>query len=85
MLESDALRHVMEMLGDMDQREAIKAISLPTLVVAGEKDPATPPERGREIHELIAGSELVLLDAAHLSNIEQTGEFNRAVLDFLTK
>jgi 3-oxoadipate enol-lactonase len=70
---------------DMDQREAIKAITVPTLVVAGEKDPATPPERGREIHNLIAGSELVLLDAAHLSNIEQTDDFNRAVLDFLTK
>lgn len=70
---------------DMDQRDAITAITVPTLVVAGEKDPATPPERGREIHQLIAGSELALLDAAHLSNIEQTDEFNRVVLDFLTK
>jgi 3-oxoadipate enol-lactonase len=69
---------------DMDQREAIKRITLPTLVVAGEQDPATPPELGREIHRLIDGSQLVVLDAAaHLSNIEKPDAFNRAVLDFL--
>jgi 3-oxoadipate enol-lactonase len=67
---------------DMDQRETTKTITVPTLVVAGSKDPATPPDHGRLIHELIKGSEFVLLDAAHLSNIEQTEEFNRAVLGF---
>jgi 3-oxoadipate enol-lactonase len=70
---------------DMDQREAIKGIKLPTLVVAGEKDPATPPERGLEIHKLIDGSKFFLLDAAHLSNIEKPDAFNRAVLEFLTQ
>ncbi len=71
---------------DMDQREAIKAINVPTLVVVGEHDPATPPEAGRGIHELIDGSEFVVIEgAAHLSNIEQTEAFNRAVLGFLTR
>jgi 3-oxoadipate enol-lactonase len=54
-------------------------------VVIGERDPATPPERGREIHGLIPGSRLAALDAAHLSNIEQTAAFNRTVIDFLTQ
>lgn len=70
---------------DMDQRETDRAITVPTLVVAGGKDPATPPEHGREIHALIGGSQFVLLDAAHLSNIEQTEAFNQAVLNFLTQ
>ncbi len=70
---------------DMDQRESIRGITGPTLVVIGEKDPATPPDRGQEIHKLIAGSEVALLDAAHLSNIEKTDAFNRAVLGFLTR
>jgi 3-oxoadipate enol-lactonase len=70
---------------DMDQRETDKGISAPTLVVIGAKDPATPPEHGREIHSLIAGSQLVELDAAHLSNIEQTDAYNSAVLNFLTQ
>jgi 3-oxoadipate enol-lactonase len=69
----------------MDQREAIKTVTVPTLVVIGERDPATPPERGREIHGLIPGSRLAALDAAHLSNIEQTAAFNRTVIDFLTQ
>ena len=68
---------------DMDQRASTKGIKVPTLVVAGARDPATPPDHGREIHKLIEGSEFVLLDAAHLSNIERTAEFNRAVLGFL--
>lgn len=70
---------------DMDQRETNRKITTPTLVVAGEKDPATPPDLGREIHQLITGSKFVLLDAAHLSNIEKTDDFNRAVLGFLVK
>ena len=68
---------------DMDQRASTKAIEVPTLVVAGAKDPATPPDHGRLIHEMIEGSQFVLLEAAHLSNIERTVEFNRAVLGFL--
>jgi pimeloyl-ACP methyl ester carboxylesterase len=32
----------------------------------------------------IAGSQLVTLDAAHLSNIEQSAAFNAALLDFLS-
>ena len=70
---------------DMDQRDAIRSVTAPTLVVIGERDPATPPDRGREIHERIKGSKLTLLDAAHLSNIERTDAFNRYVLGFLTQ
>ena len=32
---------------DMDLREAIRGIRLPTLVIVGDKDPATPPRRPR--------------------------------------
>lgn len=74
-----------EALRDMDQRAAIKAIAIPTLVVVGEDDPATPPEYARLIHDSIAGSRLEIIPAAaHLSNIEQTERFNEIVLAFLT-
>lgn len=69
---------------DMDQREAIAAIANPVLVIVGKLDPATPPEVGRLIAETIHGAELVELDAAHLSNLEQPEAFGKAVLDFLT-
>jgi 3-oxoadipate enol-lactonase len=69
---------------DMDQRETIRAIRAPTLVVVGEHDPATPPAHGRLIADRIAGARLVSLPAAHLSNIEAAPAFDEAVLDFLS-
>jgi 3-oxoadipate enol-lactonase len=69
---------------DMDQREAIRSVTNPVLVVVGSRDPATPPEMGKLIADSIRGARIVTLDAAHLSNIEQAEAFNQAVVDFLT-
>jgi 3-oxoadipate enol-lactonase len=68
---------------DMDQRESIRAITTPTLVLVGANDPATTPADGALIHAAIGASQRVTLDAAHLSNIEQPEAFTRIVLDFL--
>jgi len=69
---------------DMDQRDSIRAISVPTHVMVGEADPSTPVEAAALIHERIPGSRLtVIADAAHMANIEQAGSFNDALLDFL--
>jgi 3-oxoadipate enol-lactonase len=68
---------------DMDQREAIRAIRAPTLVIAGKQDLATPPDHAHLIAERVPGAKLVELDAAHLSNIEQAEPFTRHLLDFL--
>ena len=68
----------------MDQRQAIGAIAVPTLVVVGEEDPSTTPDAARFIHSQVAGSELVILPgAAHLSNVEQPDAFNAALLRFV--
>lgn len=68
----------------MDQREDIKAITAPTLVICGADDPSTTPEMARGLQASIAGSQLVILpDAAHFANAEQPELFNKAVLDFL--
>ena len=69
---------------DMDQRESIRSVTNPVLVVVGSRDPATPPEMGRHIADSIRGARIVTLEAAHLSNIEQAEAFNQAVVDFLT-
>ncbi len=70
-------------LRDEDLREAIAGIRCPVLCIAGSADVATPPDALQFIHERIAGSRLIMLDAAHLSNVEQNEAFNRALLDFL--
>ena len=70
---------------DMDQREAIKSITTPTLVIAGAEDPATTPEAGKLIADSIAGAKLEIIpEAAHLANIEQTEHYNRVLVSFLT-
>jgi 3-oxoadipate enol-lactonase len=68
---------------DMDQREAIRTIDRPTLVIIGSKDPATTPADGELIHSRIAGSQKLVLDAAHISNVEQPAAFTEALTTFL--
>ncbi|WP_332688271.1 3-oxoadipate enol-lactonase [Bosea sp. (in: a-proteobacteria)] len=68
---------------DMDQRESIRAVRNPVLVVIGARDPATPPATGYEIADAIPGAQRIELAAAHLSNLEQPEAFGRAVTDFL--
>jgi 3-oxoadipate enol-lactonase len=68
---------------DMDLRDSIADITARTLVIAGALDPATPPAHAEFIASKIAGSKLVTLDCAHLSNVERADEFNSALLEFL--
>lgn len=68
---------------DMDQRDAIKSVTAPTLIVIGANDPATTPADGLAIHAAIPGSRTVTLDAGHISNVEQPEAFTQAVAAFL--
>lgn len=72
-----------EAIRDMDQRESIRAIDAPVLVVIGARDPSTTIEHGEFIRSAIPGAQAVTLDAAHLSNVERPEEFTQAVVDFL--
>ena len=68
---------------DADFRQMLGAVSVPTQVVTGAHDPATPAADGRALSEQIPGAKYTELAAAHLSNIEAREEFNREVLAFL--
>jgi 3-oxoadipate enol-lactonase len=68
---------------DMDQREAIRGIRAPTLVIAGTHDLATPPADARLIVESIPGARYVELDAAHIGNVEVPAAFDAALLPFI--
>lgn len=69
---------------DMDMRPTASLIPCPTLVIAGNHDPATPPDHAAFLARTIAGAQLATLEAAHLSNIEQNTVFNAALSQFLT-
>jgi 3-oxoadipate enol-lactonase len=68
---------------DMDQADAISRIRVRTLVIAGAQDAVTPPSDARFLVDSIAGSRLIELSAAHLSNVERPDEFTLALTDFL--
>jgi pimeloyl-ACP methyl ester carboxylesterase len=67
----------------LDLAGRIGAICIPTLVIVGRDDPATPVAASAAIHRAIPGSTLVVLDeASHLSNIEQPAAFDAALAAF---
>lgn len=68
---------------DMDLRATAPLILPPALVIGGLQDGSTPPEQARALAAAIPAARLVMLDAAHLSNVEQPGAFAEAVLGFL--
>lgn len=73
-------------LKTLDLKDRIRTITAPTLVVVGEDDPATPPAAAEVIRGQIHDSALVVLpEASHLSNVEQAGAFNAALVAFLAR
>jgi len=74
-----------EALSTLDLRDQLPNIKNPTLVIAGRHDMSTPIAAGELIRSNIPGASLTILDAAHLSNIEQPHAFTDAVVGFLTQ
>lgn len=74
-----------EAVRDMDHRNLLPRIKAPTLVIAGRHDKSTPVEAAEYIRSHIPGAALTVLDAAHISNVEQPAIYNAEVLGFLTQ
>lgn len=69
---------------DMDIADKIGAIRLPTLVINGREDAATPPSgHGDVIAHAIPGARSVMLEAGHISALETPRAFAAALRGFL--
>lgn len=67
--------------GVLDRIDGIRA---PTLIIAGEQDQATTPDKARHMHERIPGSELVTLPGTgHMSVLECPDRLNELLTAFL--
>lgn len=67
-----------------DQRADLFAVSVPTLVVQSARDAIAPPEVGAFVHDAIAGSELVTLDATgHCPQLSAPEATAAAILGFV--
>jgi 3-oxoadipate enol-lactonase/4-carboxymuconolactone decarboxylase len=71
-------------LRDVDHTHLLSQIKAPTLVIAGDRDVATPwSGHGEKLAHEIPGANAIQLAAAHLSNIEQPRSFTTALFEFL--
>ena len=73
--------------GRTDFRGDVAQMHLPTLVIHGDSDAIVPFEvSGKRAHELIPGSQLVVIEGGpHGINASHAEQFNRALLDFLAR
>jgi 3-oxoadipate enol-lactonase len=75
---------LLAMAGRTDTTESLSKIKLPTLVICGSEDKLSPPEVMKPMAEKISGSKFILIeDAGHMTPIENSKEFNRAIKEFL--
>ena len=66
--------------------DTVKTIKRPTLIIWGRQDGLVPLAQGEHLNKDIAGSKLIVLDqCGHIPNLEKAGEFNAAVLKFLSE
>jgi 3-oxoadipate enol-lactonase len=67
-----------------DQTTLLSQIKCPALILVGREDPITPVPDSEKMHREIAGSRLVVIEnAAHVSNLERTEQFNDELVRFL--
>jgi pimeloyl-ACP methyl ester carboxylesterase len=78
------IRQQAAILGRADSRPTLGSIRCPTLVLVGEGDELTPPERAAEIAAGIRGACLTTVaHSGHMSTLEQPDEVARALLEWL--
>jgi 3-oxoadipate enol-lactonase len=70
---------------DMDLRRTVSLVERSTLIIGGTLDLSTPPPHSEALAKAVTGAQLVMLEAAHLSNIELPAAFADAVLGFLVR
>ncbi len=62
----------------------LEKITMPTLIIVGDQDKATPPPKAKKIHQNIKNSNLYIINGAgHSSSIEAPEQVNKLLSDFL--
>jgi 3-oxoadipate enol-lactonase len=70
----------------MDMTDSLSNIKMPTLILVGDQDKLTTVADARLMQSRISGSEVrIIRESGHVSNIENSAEFNNAILEFLEK
>ncbi len=82
-IENPVLKETFKKIIKENLAAELAAIKIPTLVVWGEKDEATPLKEGIKTAELIRGAELVVVkNAGHFMFLEKPNEFAKIIKKF---
>jgi 3-oxoadipate enol-lactonase len=74
------------MLGDFDLRSKLSGLEMPTAVVVGDEDYATPPDMARVLQSGIPGATLQVIPAArHLTFVERPDVVADALSELLDR
>ncbi len=80
----EAYRLSMNTIVGFDQRDNLKNINIPTLLISGEHDTNSPAKMMARMAERIAGAKYVqLADTGHMAPIENSAAFNHHLIQFL--
>jgi len=79
-----AYRATLRCLVTFNRRDDIARLAVPTLLLAGERDPLAPPRTMERMRGAIPDAQLVVLaGAGHLAHLEHPAAFNAAIRAFL--
>ena len=79
------VRQQTAIMNRVDSRPGLAAIACPTLVVVGEQDVLTPPDRAAEMVKALPDArQVVVPDCGHLSTLEQPDAVTRALVEFFS-
>ena len=80
------LRQQAAIIGRIDSRPSLSAIRCPTMVLVGDSDELTPPDRAQEIAAAVPGAALVVVpQCGHLSTLECPQAVNTALRAWLVR
>ena len=63
--------------------QQLNCIIVPTLLVAGKYDPVCTVKDAHDMNGLIKGSSVAVLEASHISNVEDADAFTKTIVDFI--
>ncbi|MGA8862183.1 MAG: pimeloyl-ACP methyl ester esterase BioH [Gallionella sp.] len=82
--DPDALRGGLEILRDLDLRNALPEIRQPALVIVGERDRLSPPQASHYLAQAMPNARVSEIGgAAHAPFLSHRDEFLKQVLDFM--
>jgi pimeloyl-ACP methyl ester carboxylesterase len=79
----ESMRTAVLVMAEVDQRDLLPRIAVPTLLIWGELDARSPLGVARQFEQAIPDTKLVVIPGAgHVSNLERPGLFNDVVREF---